>query len=143
MDILTPALAKELLGHPGWLNFKALSYYYKADCNAAGVVEFQEVTKLTHRLRSELGLGAVCTFDLHNEMDLCRQLCAVKRPGMKKSGRKPEEAVEPDVFEYLFAHTLTEAAAAGTSAVAFDTYAKNTGIRRLMAKVGDNFLVAL
>jgi len=152
-DIMTLSLVIDLLANPGWLKYKASAYYYKADFNVSGLVEFDEMHKLVNRIRVELGLAMLCMTDLQTEMDLCSHLSAggdlpthrdLVNVSLNRPKKLEKQAVELECFALLFEHTLAEALITGTAAVPFDpTSCKTSGIRRVLAKVGDEFIVAL
>merc|ERR1711879_88579 len=58
-DMLSRDLAKAILDHPGWLKFKAAAYFFKADHNAAGVVDKPKARRVNSRLAAELGVKQI------------------------------------------------------------------------------------
>jgi len=55
-DVLTPDLARALLGNEDWLCYKAQVYFVKADHNSMGFLDKQKTRRVDNRLAAELGV---------------------------------------------------------------------------------------
>jgi len=70
-DILTPALARELLADAGWLRHRACAYFHKADHNSLGAVDRAKARRVNERLAAELGAKPFSDSELLQEMQRC------------------------------------------------------------------------
>eukprot|EP00812_Abedinium_dasypus_P011669 NODE_5219_length_602_cov_115.857404.p1 GENE.NODE_5219_length_602_cov_115.857404~~NODE_5219_length_602_cov_115.857404.p1 ORF type:complete len:135 (+),score=47.16 NODE_5219_length_602_cov_115.857404:3-407(+) len=84
-DIMTLALAEELLDDSRWLKFKAQYYFYKADDNACGTLNTAKMRRVVDRLCVELGVRPLTDVEILRDMSkFCRHV-----------PRFPDEAGEP------------------------------------------------
>lgn len=95
-DIMMPALAKELLAHPGWLRYKARYYFCRADADANGLIGQSDIIRLIDRLSAELGLAPHLALQLKQQMS---------------SRMRSESTLNEHAFESFFYALLSHAIA--------------------------------
>jgi len=105
-DMLNRELAEALVADPGWLRFKARSYFFKADHNATGSVDRMKARRVASRLVTELGLSISQGADLDPVCELQRRSAAAAVSAGEQAAVKLDETTFVDCFGAALARVL-------------------------------------